>query len=353
MSILALTLLACPGGPSDSGTDSSSPPTGPGFHLVADELSSGMMLSSWSDGDTLLTVGGDLGDGPGSITRLTGSDLCVEDNAHDRGLWWIHGPREGEWYAVGFAGRILHSVDGVRTVEDVETDATLYGVWAEQDGTVWAVGWTGTGTNQGEIWKRTEGAWSLHTGGLPGALFKVWDGWIVGDEQIYQLVGDEFVSHDTVWLLGEDDALYEETVTADLARGWTGVRLLTVRGRNNTDDVWAVGGDFSSLMLHYDGDRWVEITTEGVGQPLNGVWTGPDQDVWVAGHFGTTGAWSSETESWRMPSIPVTTQHFHGVTQHAGEVFWVGGNLFSAGNNVGTLARYGEDSSELVAIPCE
>jgi hypothetical protein len=35
---------------------------------------------------------------------------------HDRGLWWIRRPRDGEWYAIGFAGRILHSVDRVRTV---------------------------------------------------------------------------------------------------------------------------------------------------------------------------------------------------------------------------------------------
>lgn len=359
MNVFALALFAaplgCPGPTDDSGTpsDTGTAVTGPQFSLMADELATGMLLSSWSDGDTLLSVGGDLAGGPGTLLRQDASGLCVEADVHDRALWWIHGAAAGEWYAVGFAGRILHSLDGVRTVEDVQTDATLYGVWAQPDGDVWAVGWTGTGTNEGEIWKRSGGTWSLHTGGLPGALFKIWDGWIVGDDQIYQIVDDALVSYDTVWLLGDDGALYEETVAADLSRDWDGVRLLTVRGRNNTDDVWAVGGDYSSLLLHFDGDRWEEVTTKGIGQPLNGVWTAPGEDVWVAGHFGTTAAWSSETESWLTPSFPVTSQHFHGVAKHQDDVVWVGGNLFSSGNNFGTVARYGDDPTVLTATACE
>ena len=352
--MLILGLWACTDATTDSGgTDSGEPSVEvPDFFLMSAELDSGMLLSSWSDGDALLTVGGDLGTGPGTLTRYEDGVLCIEQDVHDRGLWWIHGPREGEWYAVGFAGRILHSVDGVRTVEDVDTDATLYGVWADDDGSVWAVGWTGTATNEGEVWRKTDGTWALHTGGLPGALFKVWDGWIIGDDQIYEVDGDTLVSHDTVWLLDDDGALYEETVASDLSRGWDGVRLLTVRGRNATDDVWAVGGDYSSLLLHFNGDRWEEIATEGVGQPLNGIWTAPGEDVWVAGHFGTTAAWSSDDQTWTLASFPVTNQHFHSVWKHKDEVYWGGGNLFSPGNNFGTLARYGEDPSTVEASEC-
>ncbi len=220
---MTLALVACNGDTTgDSGTDSDSGTTGvdvPDFFLMADDLDSGMLLASWSDGDTMISVGGDLGSGPGTLTRYADGELCIEADVHDRGLWWIHGPSDGEWYAVGFEGRILHSVDGERTVEDVDTEATLYGVWAGDDGVVWAVGWTGTGTNEGEIWQRVDGTWSLHTGGLPGALFKVWDGWIVGDDQIYQWDGDTWVSHDTVWLLDDDTGeLYEETVASDLAQ---------------------------------------------------------------------------------------------------------------------------------------
>jgi len=355
----ALLLLAC-AGPSCNGTgddsgldsDSGTTATGPGFSLMADELSSGMLLSAWTDGEQMLAVGGSLGSGPGTVTHWRDGELCVETEAHDRGLWWIHGPRVGEWYAVGFAGRILHDVDGVRTVEDVETDATLFGVWAADDGTVWAVGGeAGSGEPYGEVWRRTDGTWELHSE-LSLMLFKVWDGWMVGEQQIYQLVGDELVAHDTVWLLDDDGQLYEETVAADAERGWSGIRLLTVRGRNDTDDVWAVGGMTSSMMLHYDGDRWEEVTTAGVGQPLNGVWTAEGEDVHVAGHFGTTATWSSETESWTQPLLPVTNQHFHGVWKHADEVYWVGGDLFGAGDR-GTIARYGEDPSAVIEGACE
>jgi hypothetical protein len=355
INVLTLALMACSGGCSDTGEtamDSGTTDPGPGFSLMADTLESGMLLSSWSDGDVLLSVGGDLGSGPGTLTRYEGGVTCIEKEVHDRGLWWIHGPRAGEWYAVGFAGRILHSVDGVRTTEDVDTEATLYGVWAEQDGTAWTVGWD-LATNGGEVWKKTGEVWEKHSAGLPGALFKVWDGWIVGDDQIYQIVDDVLVSHDTVWLLDDDDNLYEETVAADLSRDWDGVRLLTVRGRNNTDDVWVVGGDYSSLLLHFDGDRWEEVSTAGVGQPLNGVWTATGEDIWVAGHFGTTAVYSTESQTWLQPSFPVTNQHFHGVRKHKEEVIWVGGNLFSAGNNIGTMARYGENSSLLTATDCE
>ncbi len=183
---MTLALVACNGDTTgDSGTDSDSGTTGvdvPDFFLMADDLDSGMLLASWSDGDTMISVGGDLGSGPGTLTRYADGELCIEADVHDRGLWWIHGPSDGEWYAVGFEGRILHSVDG-------------------------------------EIWQRVDGTWSLHTGGLPGALFKVWDGWIVGDDQIYQWDGDTWVSHDTVWLLDDDTGeLYEETVASDLAQ---------------------------------------------------------------------------------------------------------------------------------------
>ncbi len=357
MMLSTLALLACTDGTTtdDSGpTETGTPPTGPGFSLTSDDMESGMLLSSWTDGDELLFVGGDLGGGPGTLTTWRDGELCLEQDVHDRGLWWIHGPRDGEWYAVGFEGRVLHSVDGTRTVEDIDTDATLYGVWAAGEDDVWAVGWTGTGTNEGEIWRRTNGTWSLHQGGLPGALFKVWDGWIVGDDQIYQWVDDAWVSHPTVWLLDDDTGeLYEETVESDLARDWDGVRLLTIRGRNNTDDVWAVGGDYSSLLLHFNGTRFEEVTTEGIGQPLNGIWTAPGEDIWVAGHFGTTAGWSTETESWLAPSFPITNQHFHSVWGHGDEVWWAGGNLFSAGNNVGTIGRYGEDWSTVEASDCE
>ncbi|MDP6931828.1 MAG: hypothetical protein QGG40_02885, partial [Myxococcota bacterium] len=131
------------------------------WSVLAEGIEGGVLLSAWSDGDTLRFAGGELGGGPGILVDYTDGEACVEIGATDHALWWIHGPAAGEWYAVGEAGTILHSVDGVRTREDVDTDATLFGVWAEEE-VVWAAGGhVGSGENDGEIWKREDGTWEI------------------------------------------------------------------------------------------------------------------------------------------------------------------------------------------------
>ncbi|MDP6946973.1 MAG: hypothetical protein QF464_22680, partial [Myxococcota bacterium] len=118
---------------------------------MADAIPQGVLLSAWTDSDELMMVGGELGS-TGIIARYDGVSLTVEDEVTDGALWWIHGPRDGEWYAVGEGGIILHSVDGERTREDVDTEATLFGVYAIGE-RVWAVGGD-VATSSGEIWLR-------------------------------------------------------------------------------------------------------------------------------------------------------------------------------------------------------
>ena len=101
------------------------------WSVVAEAVPGGVLLSAWSDGDTLRMVGGDLGGGTGLMVRWDGSTLCYESDIADRALWWIHGPEAGEWVAVGEGGTVLHSVDGERTRIDAPTDATFYGAWAD------------------------------------------------------------------------------------------------------------------------------------------------------------------------------------------------------------------------------
>lgn len=317
---MLLAVAACidePASPTDTDTGSDEPT----FEIVLDQVPGGTLLSAWSDGDDLVMVGGDISLAGGltaNLVRRAGESWCVEEEIADRTLWWIHGPRTGEWYAVGEEGRILHEVDGVRTREDVPTAATLYGVWSGDDGRVWAVGGDARYTLLGEVWLRDGGTWTLFAGDLPGVLFKVWGEWIVGDGLSYRIIGD---------------TLAEQAVP-------DGARLLTTRGRSD-DDVWAVGGSSNPTLLHWEGTDWapVDVDPHCSGQPLNGVWTAPGEDVWIAGNSGSMGWFDGTT--WECSFPPITDESFHAVWKHGEDVFWAGGNLLSPGDNYGTVAHYG------------
>ena len=188
-------MMAAVGGCSSGAETGDSMDTAEGRHfsLIADHIPQGVLLSAWTDGGEALMVGGQLGSS-GILARYDGERLCIEDEVADGALWWIHGPRDGEWYAVGDGGRIVHETDGVRVREDVDTSATLFGVYAVGE-QVWAVGGN-VATNTGEIWLRENGTWTLFAGDLPGLLFKTWEGWFVGDNQAYFLEGEQLVPYD-------------------------------------------------------------------------------------------------------------------------------------------------------------
>jgi len=332
--MLLLPLIGCGEGPGpkDGGSDTDihlGDDTGSGSYegwsVLADHVGTGVLLSAWSDGDEVLMVGGDMGGGPGVMVRYDGDTLCTEADVADRALWWIHGPKAGEWYAVGEAGRVVHEANGVRERIDIPTEASLFGVWAT-DTQVIAVGGFPS-DNIGEIWLyQGEGNWLPLALDLPGAVFKVWENWVVGVDIVYEIDGTDLIEHPSMG------------------------RMLTIRGRA-ADDVWAVGGLTSSLIMHWDGTSWSEQDSTGVGQPLNGVWTAADEHVWIAGNFGTTMHWDGH--AWRQPSLPVTTEHFHAVWAHGDEMLWMGGNLFSPGGNYGTIGRYSLEPKTLEPVPCD
>jgi len=334
--IVSATLISSCGKGDDTG-EISSP-----WSILADEVGEGVLLSAWSNGSEVLMVGGGMdGDGPGVIAHYNPNlgTICTETAVDDRAIWWIHGVEEDNWYAVGEGGMVIHSENGVRTREDVESDSTLYGVWAADNGDVWAVGGT-VGNAEfpkglGEIWHRDADTeeWVVWVDELPGTIYKVWNGWFVGNEVAY------FIDPD-------DKSVFEDR---DLGPH----RILTVRGHNQ-DEVWAVGGAFSATILSYAGGAWVEEPTDGLNLPLNGIWTAPDEDIWVTGMSGTMGVWSLEDEAMETPSYPLTMEHFHAVWKHNDEVLFMGGNLLGTGPDYyGTVGRYGSNIDPIVATPCE
>lgn len=294
----------------------------PTWGLVTDPFGDAMLLSAWSDGDEALIVGGDLHGGPATLVRYADGVPCVDASPAERALWWIHGPGPGEWYAVGAEGTVVHDVGGERTREDLDTNATLFGVWAAGD-VVWAVGGDPT-SGEGEIWRRTDGAWAPFATDLPGMVFKVWDDWFVGDGVAWRL---------------EDGVLVAHYAPVD--------RLTTVRGRAD-DDVWAVGG--VGDVVRWDGAAWAEVTHPFDGVPLTGVWTAPGEPVWVTGAFGAQGAWVDG--AWDVPETPLTGETFHAVWPHGDDVLFVGGNFFASGANHGVIAVHGAPRDPIAPEAC-
>lgn len=307
--LAALCALACDDDPEEE----------PAWTVLADRAQGGALLGAWPQGDGLYLVGGQLDGSEGVVVRVGEDDACVERMAAPALLWWIHGSRDGLWYAVGDSGTIIRSEDGVRTDESVPTDATLYGVWDTGD-VVWAVGGdVRSRPMTGEVWVRRDGAWSLLAGDLEAVLFKVWRDWMVGDGVAYRIVDDTLEAHPPP----------------------DGARLLTVTGRSD-DDVWAVGGAQLPVVLHWDGSAWSEVDFSPFcgNQGLNGVWTAPGEDVWVTGFLGTMARYDGA--EWSCPKPPITREHLHVIVKHGDDVFAAGGNLLHpTTESRATIARFG------------
>jgi hypothetical protein len=193
-----------------------------------------------------------------------------------------------------------------------------------------AVGGDPFTTYEGEIWVKKGNRWSLFADQLPGVLFKVWNGWIVGDGLAYYLDGDTLIERHPP---GK-------------------ARLLTVRGAS-VDDVWAVGdGLQSSILFHWQNNSWkkVDVDAKCAGQGLNGVFTDDEDDIWIAGHYGTAARFDGD--EWTCADAPITNEHFHAAWRHGEEVFFLGGNLFSTSTHYGTIGRYGKPMREVEATVC-
>jgi hypothetical protein len=307
------------------------------WSLAADNFTDGVLLSIFplNEEEVWMVGGGLQREGPGVLVRYRPMDntLCQEVLQDDKSLWWIHGADDSDsTYAVGEFGTVLHHRPSTGWVdESVDTNMTFYGVWSSSDA-VWAVGGRvgGSATGQGVIWKKDDQGWSPFAEGLPGTLFKTWQGHFIGNQVAYRL--DEKGELESI-----DPGEY---------------KLLTLRGRSPSD-LWAVGGAQAASVLRFDGESWRQIQTSGLGLPLMGVWTAPDEAVWVSGLNGIQGFSEDNGESWITPDYPVTSKAFHAVAKIGEEVLFVGGNMMStSGSYHGTIGRYGPTKDAPSIIDC-
>jgi hypothetical protein len=312
---MLLLLLGCPSKDRPDDSDTLDP-----WDLPATSIGDAMLLGAWSRGEELLIVGGDLAaGGHGDLVHVEGGELCIEHGLAEAPLWWIHGDGQDFW-AVGAQGIVLREVGGERTRMDIETDMTLFGVYDRGDGGAWVVGGD-TDAGTGALWSTDGQDWTLVTE-TEGVLFKVWDGYVVGDGQAFQVT------------------------SSGLVQMTTDHRLVTVRGDGDT--VTAVGGSGNAVVTQWDGSAWTELDPSRLNGALNGVWTGPAETLWVAGNAGVMGR-RADDGSWEVPDFPLTSDAFHAVWKHGEEVWWIGGNFYSTPYH-GTLGRYSEDPSDLTDV---
>ena len=96
-------------------------------------------------------------------------------------------------------------------------------------------------------------------------------------------------------------------------------------------------------MFSWDGEAWREdrVDLGCSSQPL--VYADASGEQWVA---GSSGAMARVVDgAWRCASPPASFEHFHAATAADGVTWFVGGNLFSPGDNYGTIARWAHDAS--------
>jgi len=233
----------------------------------------GAILSLWGSSPTdLFAAGGPLRtDGGESLVLHYDGATWETMTTSGTTLWWVFGFAADDVWATGERGVILH-YDGASwsEVEAPTHDYTLWGIWGAAPNDIWTVGGVAAG-GAPSVLRHYDGAtWSdvADVGLESELLFKVWG-----------------LAADDVWIVGTGGATihWDGTTWTRFDSGVTG-RLLTVRGRAS-DDVYAVGGLGTPLMIHFDGVSWSPVAIEAFGG-LMGVWTAPGQGVATSGSRG-------------------------------------------------------------------
>ncbi|HEY2744240.1 MAG TPA: hypothetical protein VGL86_06445 [Polyangia bacterium] len=284
--------------------------------------------------DDVWIAGGALGSGGDAmILHYDGHSWTRTDPGTDATLWWVDAPDASTRWFVGERGTVLRG--DALTAVSVPTTSTLYGVWQSPAGTVWIVG--GVPDLSGVILRSDGGSAfaDVTPAGSDGAYFKVWG-----------------ASDDDVWICGQAGVLvhWDGSALAAVDSGQAAnVPLFTVAGRAH-DDVYAVGGLGTAVVLHYDGSSWsalgdaVLATMPG----LTGASVDSDGTVVIVGGSGAKlrgkpGALVDETAF-------ATREDLHATSIVGGQVFAVGGSYLAPAPapRTGVVVHFGGDVSSTV-----
>lgn len=331
--VLASAVLAAPACSDDGGGGGVAVPLA--WETVAAEYQPGALFSGWASApDDVWVVGGE----PGQSVALhyDGATWTNMDPGLNDLLWWIHGFAGGRVFVVGDHGAAAYLDNGEWTITETNVPGTtLYGVWGASPDDVWAVGGPTQAPPEGvepegfvvlhfdgSAWTRVEiDALAGKPASQGSNLFKIWG---TSAQDMY-IVGDSGLA------LHYDGQTWTEQPTG------VSDPLFTVVGRS-AGDVWAVGGLIAPVMIHWDGAAWSTVDLPPVQpQAMQGVWTAPDEAVYVGGWYGYTasldidGAWEvMETGS---------ALSYHAVFGDGNGSLWaVGGDIDSLrDDHVGTI----------------
>ena len=286
----------------------------------------GALLSVWGDAsDDIWAVGADTGSGP-AVLHYDGTTWKQHSTGATGTLWWVAGQGDDLWM-VGDAGLVLHH-DRDRDTFDIlpaPGPERLYGVMPFAANDVWVVG--GNDKDVGVIWQWDGAAWSAPKDLPPG----------LGDGLAYFKIWGE--SPADLWVVGDGGGLLHRTGSSwerlDVAS-----KLFTVHGRG--DQVLAVGGAFSALMVELAPGKATDITPKGEVLQLNGVHVGARATVAV-GNEGSVwrraadGSWAADADA---PTVPLD---YHATyVDPDGGIWAVGGRLSDLPPTNGVLAHFGQ-----------
>ena len=252
----------------------------------------------------------------GEILHYDGSDFEAVDPGVDVELLnWIHGFESGEFIIVGNGGAALRGDGRTWTQVRVPTDQDLWGVWGANPSDVWAVGGSAGEGSVPTVLRDTGSGFEAVV--LPvlerpdvNAFFKVWGS-----------------GADDVYIVGQNGAVLH----------WDGERLVELHVGVTEDliDVWGTGPDRVAVIggrrngagALWDGTTWRVLDLAHL-PGLNGVWLRRDT-VHVVGNNGTGGIIDFTTGEPTRVRID-TPVYLHGISGSPdGTLTVVGGNFFT------------------------
>ncbi len=291
---------------------------------VAQEHLPGAILSLWGSSPTdIFAAGGPLSVDGGSafVVHFDGTSWQPMTLTGTT-LWWIFGFGPNDVWATGEHGIILHYDGTAWTAVEAPTHTyTLWGIWGISPTDMWAVGGVSAGGAPSVIRHYDGTTWTDVTGPT------------MSDELFFKVWG---TATDDVWIVGTRGAAlhWDGSAWTRTTTGTTG-RLLTARGRAR-DDVYAVGGLGTPIVIHWDGMAWSPVDVAPLGG-LMGVWTATGHGVAVSGARGILVA--DDGHGWMEAADPTPTDLcLHAVWgDGTGRLYAGGGNLFSSATPEGII----------------
>jgi hypothetical protein len=297
--------------------DTGEPAASLAWEAVAEDVAEGAFLSVWgATAEDVWIVGGQ----PEAGHILRGSGTTWTAQALPAGtplLNWVHGTSSSDVWVAGISGTLLHWDGAAWSDHSIDTEAAFWGLYADADGSVLAVGGASRwGGEAAMVWGYDGSDWS--TIALPeklaglGNLFKVHR----GDDGRYWLVG-----------AGGAAMVGDGTDFSAVATGYAG-DLVTVSRPPAGGPLVVVGGRGTGIVMEPDGERLSASAEANAG--LNGVCVYPSGLSVVVGERGYSALFDAETDT--LTEVPpITLDILHATWGEAGgRMYAVGGNLNTA-----------------------